>query len=353
MALLFCDSFDHYVTADMFKKWGSGGGTIGAVGRNGTNGMDNPSLLRKVLIPGDNTFIVGFAVKPTLSNGFQTIQVYDFYSPGFTAGGFFNVATLETRTDGSLRVHQGAVTGPTLGTTAAGTVTAGSHHFIEMKYVIHATLGTVEVRVSTGLGRTVTVLSLTGQNTKGSTAGVWNMVELGPQGNGWDDFYICDGTGAAPWNTFLGNVFILCDHPVTDAVSPGTHADLTPSSGTDHGATVDETNANVADYNAGSVVGNRDSYKFPAAATASKSIFGVQVCVYAEKTESQARAVAPSLLVNGVDHDGPTTYLNRSGGGVTPGYLYYCAPYGPNPETGVAWTHAGVDAAEPGVVVKV
>lgn len=354
MALLFCDSFDHYVTANVFKKWTSGGGTIGAFGRNGTNGLDNPSLLRKVFTPGGDTFIVGFAVKPTLSNGSQTFQVYDFYSPGFTAGGFANVFTLETRTDGALRVHQGAVTGPTLGTTAAGLVAAGSHYFIEMKVKIHATLGTVEVRVARGNDRTTQVLLAQNVDTKGSTAGVWNMIELGPQGDGWDDFYLCDGTGAAPWNTFLGNVFVVADHPLTDAVSPGAHADFTPSTGTDHGATVDEVNASEADYNAASAAGARDSYKFPAVTMADRArIFGMQVNVYAEKTDTRARALAPSVRVSGVDYDGTTAYLVRSGGGVLAGYTYYVQPYQANPATGLAWSRAALEAAEPGALVMV
>ena len=39
MALIFCDGFDHYATADIYSKWSiQSSGVIGGYGRFGTNG---------------------------------------------------------------------------------------------------------------------------------------------------------------------------------------------------------------------------------------------------------------------------------------------------------------------------
>ena len=77
MALLFCDSFDHYATAQLAMKWFSATDfTIGAYGRNGTNGLrstHNDSYAYKNLAAGIATIYAGFAFKTSALSYVQPI----------------------------------------------------------------------------------------------------------------------------------------------------------------------------------------------------------------------------------------------------------------------------------------
>jgi len=59
MADVFYDSFDHYASSDCSRKYNSVGATltIGAFGRNGTNGLRNQSYIQKTVTPGADYYL--------------------------------------------------------------------------------------------------------------------------------------------------------------------------------------------------------------------------------------------------------------------------------------------------------
>src|SRR4029450_12895211 len=227
MAFLFCDSFDHYVTADISEKWSAGSLVVGAgAGRRGSAAFradfNQFNAVTRTLPVTNATAIIGVAYKPTtiISHGSGTfLQI--------RAGGTTMVGR-KLSAAGFIEAWRGsAYTGTLLGTATTGALTTGAFAYVEVKALIHPSAGTITVRVDNAV-----VLTLSGQNTGGSS---WDNVQLantdsGGFGANWyyDDLYILDGAGAAPWNDFLGDCRVDARVPTgagaTTAWTPSTGA---------------------------------------------------------------------------------------------------------------------------------
>ena len=340
MALRFCDSFDHYVTADLPTKWTSqvSGPAISAGnGRRSTASMRVAGAVRTLTktLDAQNTWIVGFAYKtsalPSVGTGCALVQLLD-------AGTL--QCDLRLVSDGTLQVTRNATV---LGTTSF-VLSTGVVYFIEFKAVISDASGTAEVKVD-GSSK----LALTSQDTKNTANATANQILIG-SGSGtlggnqdFDDLYICDGTGSAPNNTFLGDVRV-------DALFPtgaGNTTELTRG-GADSGANwsqVEETAPNSdTDYNEHATVGNKDDYSFGDIAHTPVAIFGVQILARAKKDDAGARSLATVTRSGGTDFDGATQALSTS-------YIYYSDIREVDPATSAAWTAANLNAANFGVKV--
>ncbi|MGH8520136.1 MAG: hypothetical protein ACREU9_01560 [Gammaproteobacteria bacterium] len=285
----------------------------------------------KKTLDAQGTWIIGFSFKPAaLPGGARDISA------------LLDTAVLHVdlvlNADGTLAVRRaGSVT---LGTTTFG-VSAGSTYYIEWKIVISDTVGTVDVVVD-GSNK----LSLTGQDTRNAGNATANVVRLGLTSAAgtidYDDVYICDGTGSAPNNTFLGDSRV-------DYVAPtgaGTTTQLTRG-GTDSGANwsqVDEAAPNDdTDYNEHATVGNKDTYAFADITHTPTTIFGIQVLAHAKKDDAGAKSIA-TVTRSTSDFDGATQALSTS-------YLYYSDIRAVDPNTSAAWTKVNLNAAEHGAKV--
>jgi hypothetical protein len=142
-------------------------------------------------------------------------------------------------------------------------------------------------------GVTEVALTASGVDTRNAGTGLWDRVGLGCNSGSttftyYDDFYVCDTSGSAPRNTFLGPVTkVETLYPQTDGVAAGSNAGLTPSTGTDHGALVDETPPNQTDYNSSATVGAKDTYNYPSMALTGV-ILGIQTNLYCQKSDGRA-----------------------------------------------------------------
>ena len=135
---------------------------------------------------------------------------------------------------GGITVEVINAVGPAYQYSVPGLIQPGAFAFIEVRYAPHDTSGTIRVRVN---GEEV--ISFTGE-TRGSH--LWNEVndislphQTGIEFSGlnyayYDNFYICDTTGSAPFNDFLGEFAIIRRTLTTDA----TPNDWTPSTGSTH-----------------------------------------------------------------------------------------------------------------------
>jgi hypothetical protein len=355
--LLFADSYDGYATADRTKKWtasypgaGSGTITIGAFGRRSTQGLrlhaapnssNSGNLLKQSLPVTGNTAIVGMSFKYTGTN-----TVY-YWRESPMVLGILRISTIQC----SLRLqpHTGLLdlirgTGGAevlLGTTSSG-LTANAFNSVELKVVVATgTGGSAEVRINN-----VTVLTVTGVNTANGGISTWDGIQLGgafsQAGSGgatlqmdYDDLYICDGSGPAPLNDFLGDLKV----DAFIATGPGAMSQWTPSAGLNW-QTIDEVPPNDdTDYNeAPGAAGAVDTFPMPDA-SAGALIYAVQSNFTCKKLDAGTLNLAAAVRQGGVNYVGPTLI------GLTT-YSIVLSMLVTNPATGLPWTEAEFNAAE-------
>lgn len=239
------------------------------------------------------------------------------------------------------------------GPTAPGTVPGSANAFllpltilswcyIEIALTISSTVGAVAVRVNGN-----TVLTATNINTNsGSASALTGCIDFGDSSgtygsfNGLAHMYLCDTTGAAPWNSFLGDVRVQTLLPTADdavAFAPTGLADnylnaalVPPVPGTD--------------YNASSTVSAQDTFAMGAVSTARNSVLGVTVKALLGKSDAGARSGATVIKSGGTTVAGTSTALST-----TPQQLRKVHQI--DPGTGIAWTAAGFNGMKAGYKV--
>lgn len=341
MALLFCDGFDHYASADGIKKYTWAAGTIqstsGRRGGGAYNANGNQTYALRT-IPASSSLIVGAAYKWAVNAA--AVPIFTLFSSNSA-----QVAVCRN-VDGTLSIKRGdGVSGTVLGTTAAAYLTS-TWYYIEFKVTISDSIstGTCELMVN---GASALTLSA-GADTKALSGSTANQVSIGIPGTNhfsdhwFDDFYICDTTGSTN-NNFLGDVRVDTLLPSAD----GTYTGLTPSTGTSHFATVDDTTLSTTDYNASSTVNAKDTYALTDLASSTGTIFGVQVCNAMTKDDAGTRAAANLIRSGSTDAQGAALYLAA---GST---IYNVSVHETNPATSAAWTDTAVNALEAGAIVTV
>ena len=198
---------------------------------------------------------------------------FAFRRSGGTAGNFAGII------EGGVQVHvylgvnaAGKLTvmrGSDLALLGTGTtpIFADTWYYLELRAVIDPTVGALELRVDGAVD-----ITLANANTQAGATGkidgfLLPGVTVDPASTSWyvDDLYLADGTGPAPQNYFLGPIKIETLLPQTDGVAPGSNAGLTPSTGVDHGALVDENPANATDYNSSGTIGAKDTVQLSVA----------------------------------------------------------------------------------------
>lgn len=331
MSLRFIDGFDHYVTADIPKKWTSSAGGIAITagqGRRGTASARSASdPIRYLTLTLDNqaTWILGMAFRVTqLPSGTNTLFA------------LLDGASLQTDVRllaaGDLVVTRN---GTVLG-TAPGILVVNAYMFLEWLVTIHNTAGVSTVRLNGA-----NILTLSSLDTQQTANAFANVLRVGTTtGTGhfgtldMDDLYICDGTGSAPHNTFLGDCRVDTLLPNADA----TPLQWTPSTGTTHYTLVDEASPNTTDYVSSSTVGQRDLYGVQDLTTVTGTIYGTQLNLAVLKSDAGLRSVKTLIKSSASEVLGSAVALSTS-------QVYTRAVQASDPATSAAWTEAGVNAA--------
>ena len=333
MALIFCDSFDHYATADGTKKWntfGTGVSIQSASGRRSTGCMQfsgNTRFADKTLPSSYQTLIVGFALDAAAAN---TTDIMRFLDGVTVHTGLYLTA------NNAIAAFRGS-NATILGTSANNVVPSSGFCYIEVKTKIDDTTGTVDVKVNGA-----SVLSLSGQDTRnGGNASVTGISIRGVGGTAKiDDLYVCDTSGSTN-NDFLGDVRIDCLFPDGD----GNYTQFTPSTGTSHYQLVDESTPNTTDYNDGATVGDRDSYTFQnLSALTSQTVYGVQVCMAINKDDAGSKSATAFVRASSTNGDGSGIALGTS-------QVITTQVFETNPATSTAWTESTVNGMEAGCKV--
>lgn len=338
--LLFCDSFDHYATADILKKWtyreagGSSTNVISAVGRNSTNGVtlhpgSSTHGFTKDLGGNYNSLVVGFAMKVVQVNSnsiFPFVKLLDEAT---------NHVDVRMNAAGVVLVTRNAVV---LETTAL-ILLAGVWYFFEIKSKIDdGTSGTWEVRVN---GVQI-AKDVGGGDTRNGANNYVNRVGMYAAGQYndtiFDDYYICSTSGSFN-NDFLGDVRVVAQFPSADGSNVGWAANGAASDR----ECVDEVAPNDdTDYISSLTPGALESFSFPALAVTGP-IKAIQVLLEARKDDAGSRSIREYCLSGGSVATGPTQSLSDS-------YLYYSKIRETDPHVvpDTLWTKAGLDAAEEG-----
>jgi hypothetical protein len=349
MALLFIDSFDHYETADIDKKWTFAGdqSTIVSGGRCGTKALQyetQPSFggVVKGVSSGSTTAIVGFAINLG-EDGQSDTELWSI-----TNGGTPEIA-FRYNIDGSFSYSiTPTVASPTWTTFTPGDlVRTGAFYYVEFKIVLSASTGSIAMQVN---GGSVAVSGVSNINT-GTTA--WTGVRIGASDFGEDflidDLYIADGSGSAPWNDFLGDVHVQYLRPT----GAGATTQWDPTGAATNWDAVDDADTPDEDttYVATSVTNEIDTYVFEDVSyNTGTDIIAVQVSHLARKEDPGDRALQSVTRLSATDSlQGTDLYLTAS----TNNYSYVHSIFEENPDTSTAWTTSEVDGAEFGMKLTV
>lgn len=235
---------------------------------------------------------------------------------------------------GFIEVYKGTQAGTLIATST--TAYLGVYKALAVKVLFDGAAGTVQVRCA---GAATLEIDLTGQDTAG-VAGNCTVIRMGDwyTSNGFEVWYADDFV----WGDVAGALNNSCppDLTVTKVLPTGdtADADFTPSAGTDHYALVDDaTHDGDSTYVESSTVGHKDRY------THSTTPSGVTI-----------RAVIGWTVAKG---GGSLRHVVTGTGGteaesaadiVTNGAAYQSSEtvFETDPDTGVAWTPAGVADAD-------
>jgi hypothetical protein len=364
MSLLFADSFDHYDTPKITRKWttiydtnaGPTAPLISNTGRNGTSSMrfviqqgalgsGTLKVVTKTPTTSSNKFLMGFAYQ------------YDSVIAGFTVSRWpiatvatmaYHQVTLIFNADSTLSVVGNFNFPPsnivTLGTTSIS-LQQGVYNDIEWGGTIDPTNGSVYVYING-----VLALNLTGIKTQWDNSTFWSQIFIGffnPPVTNWsatgpgnvtwdyDDFWLCDGSGAHNNTAPIGPLRIVDLNAIT---GNGFHADSTPLTGSNRGDMVKEIPPDDdTTYNALASSGNTDTY-FVAPLTISGTIVGVQ-SYHCARVDSGSHSIRTLFRIGGVDYeDGATTGLSST-------YADALGEHDISPASGSAWTVAEINGA--------
>lgn len=334
MTTLWADGFDSNSTTDLAYDYTGSPTSLAFVSgrRSGGYAVRFQSYaynLKRTLPSASGTIFMSMALNlSSLSSG------GDFFE--FREGTVIH-DTLTMTSLGAICVNRS--TGTLLGSTANGVLSVGNWVWFQIKLVIHASAGSVEIRDASGN----VLLSLSGLNTRnGGTSGVCDNILVGPDNTisysaYCDDLHVWDSTGAI-CNTFTTETRI-------DVLFPSAAGDVTqftPST-PPNWECVNENPASTVDYVSNATAGNQDLYQFTDLPHTPVNIYSVQRSALASKDDAGARSLKLLAKSGSAVNTGSAVALNF--GSWARQYDVLEA----DPNTSVAWTPAGVNAAQFGL----
>jgi hypothetical protein len=172
----------------------------------------------------------------------------------------------------------------------------------------------------------------------------WNVVVFNPHGDG-DKTYLTDASGDVNTGYMPANVNI---YNVAAVPGNGTYTELTPSSGTDQGAMLDDT---VSD-DSGTYLGMEGSAQKSAwnhgafSSIGTQLAYGLKQSAYGRKMEAGYRRFRPMMVRDGIPQYASRDYP------VGIGYFNWMQHvWEVDPRTGYKWTIVNINGSEFGVLI--
>lgn len=323
------DGFDHYTTVSQ-RYIGVAQALATSGGRNG-NGVrsQGASFSVPIILPSSQEWYTGFAWFPGNAGDTHSFRNIIAFRDGTTLH-----TDLRINDTGRLFVTRN---GTTVGPTGTTVLAFGVYYYIELYMKIDDSAGAFEIRINGA-----TEASGTGLDTRNGASAVANDIRLVNSAGGsietrYDDWYICDASGSAPYNTFLGDVKVETIFPNGNGNTSG----MTGSDGnsTDNYLLVDETAPNSdTDYVQSASVGTKDTYAMGNLATTSGTVLATMPVPFARKSDAGSRQIYSVARLSGTEEDSAAKTLLDS-------YTYLPDIRTTKPGGG-AWTIADVNSAE-------
>jgi hypothetical protein len=323
--LLLAESFDGFGgdNGQWNRKWTRSSSTLSAshpkTGAYGAGFGPNTGFYRTVPIS-DSAFLVGFWYWWDGTTA-PTSPMMLFGETGTAYNGGNAVCGLTNDASGRLLVLSGSTVPGTTRATSAACLTANANNFIQFFYDVQDS-GIYVVRCNG-----TQVLSGSADLAPTGSPAVLRWINTGVEnGVGFDSIFVFDHVDATDLVTIDQTVSMF--RPST---GNGANTGLTPSTGTDHGALVDESVPNDdTDYNSGGA-GVTDTYVFDLSALSGKTIYGLVLTMSAKATSAGTNTIAGVARIGGTDYVGTTQNL-------TTAYLYYEQVWTVRPSDGAAWS---------------
>jgi hypothetical protein len=345
MALKGSESWDLYGDSDITDYFVSVGlGTIVAgAGRCGSAAFKGTAAIGSgptagVTTSSDSGF-AGWATSPT---GFGVTTNFSINSPLNS----FPLAFIRVLADGSVDLWKGVngSIGTRIGTTPAGLISISHYTHVGVEWKI-STSGYLRVYINGHLAADSGTINMFTPFTSGG----WSSLSWTPIGF-IDDLYWGDGDTSDPlnpWASFLGDLRVEGQLCLTDAVGGGgTFRTWTPSTGTDHGALLDENPPDDdTTFVSSGTIGQRESVKFANITPTTGAVYGIKAMPNMVKTTFADRTVQVGAYVAATEAYQPAQALAQTT------YKYYPAMMGYNPVAAVPWTISTANSMEP--IVKI
>ncbi|KKN52729.1 hypothetical protein LCGC14_0609660 [marine sediment metagenome] len=334
MTLLFIDSFDHYDTDDLPKKYNSvtGGTAISAGnGRYGTDGLyilggGGEQSIQKNLPGSYTTLIIGFAFKYVGASNGRLIRFLD--------GGTSQVSVRQNN-DKTFSVLRD---GTTLATSTESFFMDQWYH-LEFKALISNTVGTIDLLIDG-----ISWISETGLDTQQSGSNTVNIIRVLTENNYQnlliDDLYVLNTSGTVN-NDFIGDYRVEALFP--NGAGNAAEWDRYPDGGEANYENVDENPSDEdTTYNHQDAAGlpQQDTHVMDDLTTSAGVVAGIQTMLDTRKDDAGVVTINPVLRQSGTDYDKTSINLNDS-------YNLKLEVVEEDPSGG-SWTIAGVNSVELG-----
>jgi hypothetical protein len=219
--------------------------------------------------------------------------------------------------------------------TGTTTIVPDSEYFYEIKVTSIGATANVTVRIN-GVNE-ITLSSVDVTNTANNNVAYLYYTAPGGSGNQFDDLYIMNTSGAAPYNDFLGIIRVETLFPTTNNSVAWTPLSSTNASNVDETAVDSDTT-----YNSSTTPGNIDTFNHGALSSNPSTIYAVKTTSFAKKMDVSNRTYRNKLTSNVTTSNG-TTY------NLTTIYQMYEDIFLTDPNTAAAWANAAaVDATKIG-----
>lgn len=335
MTLILTDGFETYNSGTMTNgptsKWTTG--SFDQFGTNAKSGVVAVRLLsasKRVDVADEHAkFIGGMAHMPGYN---QDQQLMGFYSDN----GATNHVNMMRRVGGAMSIRVGT----TVVATTPSSVIDGNWHYFEMVATLADSGGTINVYMDSN---PTPILSYTGDTKNGGTKTVFDTFWVqGPQYQWTDDVYLANGAGPAPYNDRLGEVRIFPLRPNGNgAVNQAVGSDGDSVNNYLH---IDENpyQASASDYNQILTDGEIDLYALADLPVTTGQIASVEVAHIAAKTDAGPKSIRSVVRTNGSNFGGTDSAL------ATNSYTPHRNTWRTNPDTGLPWTIAEINALQAG-----
>jgi hypothetical protein len=223
------------------------------------------------------------------------------------------------------------------GATTIASSTGGGHIApldivqLEWELVLSDTVGTFKFWVNNSL-----IINASGLDTVATANVNVRHFSISPT-NGLDTFIQIDNLILTDGPRVGAARRVLTLSPTSDTADK----DFTAPTGTDNFAVVDETPLNTADFVQASAVGDKDLYGFENLPVGFSNVDAVSLVILAAKTDAVARELRGVLKSNATESATPNSVLGTTLKPVR-------GVFNTDPNGGVAWTSAAVDALTAG-----